>query len=369
MLSPKYGYWEVFGHKFNNKFLAFSHASALNKLVHFKYHNDVWENFDRKLLGKIPLNTLYKERAQQLRNRYQYLILNYSGGADSHNILRTFIDNNIKLDEICVFWPKPLSDGKFYTANNIDSSVKNRWSEWDYSIKPTLKWISKNYPKIKIHIKDYVGDPNKIDIAGLFDKLNHTRTAGMLLTSSVSDSDNIQSSRGLSVGHIAGIDKPLLSWNDGCISMFFTDMALSMITAGGSSNINAECFYWAPDYPLLTFEMAYQMSIHFDLYPVDKQYLFKYDSNIPIFNRSAFQHELAIKTCYTTWDHRFQTGKMKSPDAGDKYFWFNESIEFENIRKNYKILIEERFSSINNNLLANPNSLNTLATKAFKINT
>ncbi len=366
MLNYKYGLWIVGDKKFDNKFQASLYASSTKQNINFWYHDEVFNSVDRTLLGKISLNTLYKERAQQLRDRYQYLILNYSGGADSHNILRTFLDNDIKLDEICVFWPKPLIDGKFYTPNSVDVSVKNRWSEWNYSIEPTLKWIAQNHPEIKIHIKDFVGNPNDINISELFDKLNHTRTAGMLLTSSVSDSDKIESSRGLSVGHIAGIDKPLLAWKENCIVMFFSDLSVSMITPG-ITNDNAECFYWAPDYPLLTFEMAYQMSTHFDLCPLDKQYLFKYNSDVPIFNRSAFQHDLAIKTCYTTWDNRFQSGKMKSPDAGDKYFWFNESNEFSNIRNTYDRLIKDRFSVINDTFLSTPNSLNIVATKAFKI--
>jgi len=152
-MSTKYGFWKVNDTSYATKYKALISASKSNSRIYFHYYDHIWENFDRTQLGKVPLNCLYKDRAQQLRDNYQYLILNYSGGADSHNILRTFIDNNIHLDEVCVKWPKPLIDGKFYTVNNVDTEAVNRWSEWNYSIQPTLDWLKTNCPKIKITIE------------------------------------------------------------------------------------------------------------------------------------------------------------------------------------------------------------------------
>jgi len=60
--------------------------------------------FTVKLIGHYQvsesLDFLYALRARQLREKYDYLVLYFSGGADSTNILKTFIDNNIFLDEI-----------------------------------------------------------------------------------------------------------------------------------------------------------------------------------------------------------------------------------------------------------------------------
>ena len=43
---------------------------------------------------------LYRQRAQQLRDQYDYIVLCYSGGADSDNVLRSFVDNDIRIDEV-----------------------------------------------------------------------------------------------------------------------------------------------------------------------------------------------------------------------------------------------------------------------------
>jgi hypothetical protein len=372
-MIEKYGYWDVNGAKHFNKFNALIDASKSQSPVHFKYNNDVWENFNTKLLGTIPLNLLYKERAQQLRDKYQYLILNYSGGADSNNILRTFIDNNIKLDEVCVKWPKPLIDGKFYTPNSMDRRCINTWSEWNYSIQPTLEWLKLNKPEIRIEIKDFIGNPDTINFDKIFDKVNHFRNAGMLSTACISDNDKILTNKGISTCQIYGVDKPLLSYKKdiNSIGMFFTDAALDMICSGENPE-NTECFYWTPDLPILPFEMAYQMSLHFELNPQDRKYLFKADSSISKSDCAQFQHNLCIKYCYDTWDYRFQTGKRSIPDASDKYSWFFSSNEFEKIRTKFSFSVAERLSIISNRYLASANTLATIASKAFyfkKLNT
>ena len=87
LLQRKYGCWIVGGMAFDHKMKALRYASETNNTsIEFYYHNNIWDQFDRKLLGKIPLTTLYKERAQQLRDTYDHLVLHYSGGSDSHNI-------------------------------------------------------------------------------------------------------------------------------------------------------------------------------------------------------------------------------------------------------------------------------------------
>ena len=46
--------------------------------------------------------SLYSKRAQQIRDEYEYVILCYSGGVDSTNILEAFYYNNIFIDEILI---------------------------------------------------------------------------------------------------------------------------------------------------------------------------------------------------------------------------------------------------------------------------
>ena len=86
----KNAFWKVNEKKFNNKFDALLEATRLKANVTFHYYDNIFESVNKSLLGKQDLNNLYRLRAQQLRDEYDYLILYFSGGSDSYNILKTF---------------------------------------------------------------------------------------------------------------------------------------------------------------------------------------------------------------------------------------------------------------------------------------
>lgn len=351
--TEKYGYWQVENKKFLRKYDALVYATNNKNHVRFYYHNDVWASFDRKKLGKISLQELYRQRAQQLRDTYDYLVLYYSGGADSHNILRTFIDNNIKIDEICVKWPKQLIDGNFYTPNTADTSARNYWSEWNYAVKPVLEWISTYKSDIKITIKDYAESIDKLNIDGVISKLNFIRGGGILLNSVISDSDVYITNKNKKIAHIYGIDKPLLYMEDTRVYMFFNDVCLDQAGRGDIDPNNTECFYWTPDFPELPFEQAYQLSLYYKKNPQMKKFLWERASKTPEEKSIAnqFQTELARNLLYDNWDYRFQADKPASASRTDKFFWFYEHPELKNLRNKYFENINSRTSAISDSFL------------------
>jgi hypothetical protein len=104
---PYYSFYSYNNNKYHGKVMALAALGATKNNADI-----VWKlpNFEKELeklnLLQEPresLQDLYLTRAQDLRNTYDYLILNYSGGPDSHNILETFLLNNIFLDEIFIY--------------------------------------------------------------------------------------------------------------------------------------------------------------------------------------------------------------------------------------------------------------------------
>ena len=350
-MIEKYGYWETNGLKFENKVQALIYASQIGTKVKFVYHDNIWKNFDRSVLGKVSLNQLYKERAQQLRDSYDYLILYYSGGADSHNVLMSFINNNIKLDEISVKWPKPLVDGKLYTANTKDNTARNIWSEWDYTIKPSLDWLKVNHPDIKITIKDYTEKITIKSIESTLEISNHTR-AGLLQSFTTFD-NNITKRK---TGHIFGIDKPSLTYLNDNLYMFFNDLSTTMLYADKPDDADPndiECFYWTPDMPVLAFEMAYQVGEYFNINK-DKRKFLSFDNQ---FLMIQFQNNVCKSICYDTWNHtKFQADKPVSATRQDKWFWFFECEEFKLLRDAFISNTINLTSKIDRNHLNNFNS-------------
>jgi hypothetical protein len=99
----KYGYYLVHGIKTLSKFEAWKLSGGDMANVRFIFNDDVFEKEDWTAEPAEDIYELYAQRAIQLRKDYDYLVLMYSGGIDSHVMLKTFLENNIQIDEICTF--------------------------------------------------------------------------------------------------------------------------------------------------------------------------------------------------------------------------------------------------------------------------
>ena len=108
-------YYSEDGKTFPNKLLAIDYRLKTNIPVHFYYYDDVYEKLDWSKVPIEPLDTLYKNQAQKIRDEYDYVVLCYSGGFDSTNILETFYYNNIKLDKIVT--AGSFSKDKFFNSD------------------------------------------------------------------------------------------------------------------------------------------------------------------------------------------------------------------------------------------------------------
>jgi len=80
----------------------------------FYYHDMEYDKLNWNLEPPLDIKELYKLNALRLREKYDKLILCYSGGYDSTQILETFVFNSIKLDKI-------ITVGAFSQDENSDS--------------------------------------------------------------------------------------------------------------------------------------------------------------------------------------------------------------------------------------------------------
>lgn len=117
-------------------------SKAKTKNIHLYYFDHLFSKIDWKTEPKESLDELYKQRAQQLRDSYDYLILFYSGGIDSTNILEAFYYNNIPLDEIVM--KGSFSKDKFLG----DTSMRN--GEITLNCFSTLKKMDLKETKITV---------------------------------------------------------------------------------------------------------------------------------------------------------------------------------------------------------------------------
>lgn len=153
----KFGYYQLDNYKTYSvyqlmdyyKFWKIKHRGKSNdfwdenkKPYRWIYNDDFYSQYDWGQEPTESLNELYKNRAKELREQYDYIVLYYSGGYDSANMLHAFLDNNIYPDEICTFYSKYDTVGYQYRE------LKNyTWQKLDN--------IKKKFPNIKIRKFDY----------------------------------------------------------------------------------------------------------------------------------------------------------------------------------------------------------------------
>lgn len=354
------GYWESGHKKFINKYDALLHATRTKSNIRWNYFNDTWANFDRSQLGKFTLDELYKQRALQLRESYDYLILYFSGGADSFNVLRSFIDNGIKIDEVCVKWCNATleSNSKVYTPNISDPTAYNYLSEWDYAIKPVLEWLAATHPEIKIEIVDWFKDRKLIGTEEVFRLVNHWHDVEVPSLASWSPSEEKLISQGKRVASIYGIDKPMVYFDDDKSYMFFGDGAVTMGTPNPINIYGTEYFYWSPKFPLLTFEMARHaiIEIQKNRYLSENSYRKETRGDVEHFNRSHIIQQKELRhILYSTWTDRFQATKPLELDRKDKHHWIYNYKELAQFKDSYRDMINLHTGQLRDDLYLNIN--------------
>lgn len=367
-----WGTWVAGEHSFHSKRDALIFASRTNvPKVEFRWYDQVWAGYDTKNLGRIDLDALYLQRAQQLRDTYDHLCLYYSGGADSHNILMTFINNGIKLDQVYVNWPMQAVKGRYYTPNTEDTSASNILSEWDFAIEPTLKWLAQTHPEIVIEVGDwsslldekyyqddrFLSSPLWWGVGSLPRNLNGSQLAQEHLD------------RGRRVASVYGFDKPTLAMaEDQRVYMFFHDTAF--LTASNTVG-EFEPFYWSPALPALSYEMAYQLFRYFDDRPQERMYLRRRPTLKNIEEINEHNNEATRRVCYArTWPQgRFQAGKPWDGRRTDRDRWIYNRPEYARIVNAWNYNYSGFLQEISPRFLNRHGALNPIRTRGFYLGT
>ena len=144
-----YGFYEVGYSRYYNKIQAILEGQRWNLPVRWNYLDHDYDQHDWTREPNESLPELYAARARDLRERYDYLVLHFSGGSDSANILETFVDNGIHLDEV-------LIRGSYDQTDRIRSgivSAQNNYSECLVQSLPLAEWVRDNHmPHLRITV-------------------------------------------------------------------------------------------------------------------------------------------------------------------------------------------------------------------------
>lgn len=101
--KDKFGFYQVGDRRTYSKMEAIDLHQHTGTHPHWNFNEEFFSSYDWTVEPTEDLETLYARRAQQIRDTYDYIVLAYSGGIDSQNILDSFVNNNIKIDEVLTY--------------------------------------------------------------------------------------------------------------------------------------------------------------------------------------------------------------------------------------------------------------------------
>jgi hypothetical protein len=249
------GYYECNNVFFYSKVKASIYANTVKKPIKWIYNDDLFSIYNWRKEPNLNLDELYNKRARQLREKYDYLILSFSGGADSYNVAMSFIRQGLLIDEIVT---NHLTKGA-ERITILDTSVIDPWNlnaEYYLNAIPRLKEIEILSPKTKITTLDTTDST----IASLTSKkedwiLDRKDNLNFAMTFRYNhfyfDSVKKQFDKNFKIGIITGLEKPrtCLKGNQ----FYFTINDTLATNMSGIHDFNeypnaiVEHFYWSRD--------------------------------------------------------------------------------------------------------------------------
>lgn len=271
------GYYLVGKKIYSHKILALQEATRTGLPVRWNFNDEAFGAMNWRTSSGVGLKELYRLRAVQLRNKYKYIILAWSGGGDSTTMIHSFCANNIPVDEVVISWPVSLQDGNFTLSKSI--SAVNMPSEWELSVKPMMARLKKQYPNLKITIADNV--PNKNEYADdtvliaekhSFGSIQRWRAIDRVIQDRTEKYHDVVCVYGVSPVEISLLDDWVaVNFCDGLLA----GGVITDVTPAGWKR-QVEFFYWSPDLPEIPREQAHILLQELNANPKLKQLIPQY---------------------------------------------------------------------------------------------
>lgn len=337
--NDKLGYYTVGQNKHYVKPEALIEATKTNQFPEWNFNRNVFDNYDWLTEPETNIRELYRIRAQQLRDKYDYIRLEFSGGGDSATVAFSFILNGIHLDEVVFRYPK--TGEKNVTDDPFNTKPENTLSEFRFAAKPMLQWIADHSPATKIVMHDYSEDMlnSQHDESWVFNTRDYFQPGHTFKhTVDAVDDHKRTLDQGRKVCMLWGVDKPKICIKDKKWYAYFMDVQANAANPdiAGYTNISNEYFFWSPDLPELLGKQAHMVKNWFDLESNKHlQHLVRWP-NYSFTQRTAFEH-IIKPLIYPDYDHTtFQTAKPTNSFYNEMDHWFYTNFQETHAYRTWK---------------------------------
>jgi hypothetical protein len=316
-----------FGHYQVGNFTVFSKVEALelsqrtNTPITWHYNDDVFDAQDWTQEPEKNLADFYMDRARQIRDNYDYVVLFYSGGADSHNMLESFIHAGIHIDEIASFHSL-AADGD--QKSEFNREIFETAIPFVNSLRQQEK-LSKDTVHRLIDMSDIVTkfcqDIDWLDFPYMMSSsVSINNVARSNLRRYILDWNNLIN-QGKRVGLIWGHDKPRIMHENNKFFLNFMDIFDNCVSVSIQQSTPAgwfdEMFYSTPTMPKLVIKQAH----------IIKNFLEKCDETHPWVTESVTGLGHVVKhRADGTWKTVWLTQDAQSMLI---YPWFRPDLYYE----------------------------------------
>lgn len=341
----KYGYYTCGNKIFTSKVDACIFATVAKTPLEWHFLDSAYDKFNWQQEPEESLDALYTRRARELREQYDYVILSYSGGSDSNNILESFIRNGIHLDEIVVNHLSKATD----STTLLDKSATSGWNihaEFKLQILPRLQYIHDNAPTTRVTVMD-MSDYVVKSFDTLFDDerwmLHRSEDISMAhpLRFNYLESGHIKKlfDEGKRVCVISGVDKPRSHIADNKFYVGLSDRPTNIATMREFNdiytNVEVEFFYWAESTAPLICKQGHIMKRILENSSVELQNVWKRNDFASWLIKEPIIRDMIYSS---TWDPSwFQAAKPNSWWTPDFEKWIHVdptySIAYEKWKK------------------------------------
>lgn len=334
--NPKLGFYTVGNQQFFSKPMALTQATTTQQFPEWDFNNAVFGNQNWLIEPALDIRQLYRIRAQQLRDRYDYIRLEFSGGGDSTTALYSFVHNGIHIDEVVFRYPK--TGEKNVSDDPFNCKPENTLSEARYAAYPVLNWLTTAAPRTKITTHDYSENMlNQTYDESWVMKTKDYFQPGHAFKHSATGYEGHKklADSGQRICILYGVDKPKLCIKDKKWYAYFIDIMAnhSMGDFGDYTNMTNEYFYWTPDLPELFVKQCHMVRNWFML-PQNKhmQYVCRWP-NYSYTHRTTYEH-LIKPLIYPDYNQEtFQTSKPTNSFYNEMDYWFytnfRETIQYQ----------------------------------------
>ena len=305
------------------------HSKSTGNPVNWHFNQEVFDRYNWEAEPELSLDQLYDRRSKEIRESYDYVILSYSGGSDSHNILESFLRQGLFVDEVVI-------NGAFKATEKfivLDPTEKSNWNinaEYQLNTVEKLNQLKARSPNTKITVNDTTDaiiDSFLQGADGAWTKnkkevLNPNGTNNFNYT--FFRDIRVTFDKGKKVALVIGLDKPKVRVINGQCYLFFIDKIANITQIQDHiieyPNLRTEMFYWHPDSCDM---LAKQAHVILRLINSSEHYKKIFEDTSATAIRFT-QEKLLRSILYTTWkDEWFQVDKpIKDWDCEYDY-WFS----------------------------------------------